>query len=830
MPKAMVNHMGCRVVMRKTLFVACIVIISALCLLLGGCGDKEVSENAIISVQLNKSGTDVAFEVVLTKEYVKEHKSDKLYLFEFMPYESTSDINSMKPVKEFKVGNEVSFKLPYINGNDNRLYSKFAVAEKLVSGKYNLITGAKYIENIEILADNNETFPSGGSKKGLAVQMFSDAQQLGVAHTVINVPLNEYMLGANSEGALSFHYNGQTFYLNRNMISILDHKVKTYSEAGINVYLNVILTAPTADANENIRSFYYDNISPEASYYALNTKNETSMKAFRAFMDYICLRYTSPEHTYGFVPAIIVGFEVNSNSEWNNVGSAELSSYIYSYCTAFRTAYTAMRSHYSEGRVYISLGNNFNYVDNPEIDFPAEDFLSAFNTAIKNSGDIEWGLSVNIYPTEGGGADYWNDAMAQDSFDTPFITMKNIGTLTEYMNREALLYNSEPRSIIVGEFGLPGNPDDGNGMTLQAAAYALAYYTVCRNEDIDALIYSRHVDNPNESARYGLWTNGGMGTATAATKKPIYNVFSLIDTARGEDVTSFVKQTVGTGVFGSYLGDNVKYKDFIDRNAVDPITAYEDDYKRGYKKRLLFDLTGGSLYNFYPSDGAGYIELKPLTDKAKTMLYSQIVGVPTEYKGISNVITEDEAFKDAHYISIRVMVSAPVELEYVDLALRLRKNADGMSPASVYNGEVKLKPNEWHTVSFDIRELCELSDGDIDIIKLWIRTPNGEWVDGDYGIWLENAAVYTKGGLPVIVIILLVILGIAALLVAAYGVLFIRAQLIRKKRREERERLRREQMYRQSVQRPGQVPPGYPPRSQNVRNMNNTNYRNGNNR
>lgn len=828
LPKAMVNLMGCSKNRRTVIWIACFLISVALCLLISGCGGEDVTKNEITSVYLTKSASDISFEINLTKEYVKENKSDKLYLFEFLPYESTADINSKKPVKEFKVGSNVTFKIPYINGNDNRLYSKFAVAEKLDNGNYSLITGAKYVDNIEMLAENTEAFPNRGSKKGLTVQMFSDAQQLGVAHTVVNVPVNEYMLGANTEGAMSFHYNGQTYYLNKAMMAVLDHKVKTYSEAGINVYLNILLSAPAADANDNIRSFYYDGISSDASYFAFNTKNETSMKAFRAFMDYICGRYTTPDHTYGFAPAIIMGFEVNSNSQWNNVGTADLSNYIHSYCTAFRVAYTAMRSHYSEGRVYISLGNNFNYVENPQVDFPAEDFLSAFNAAISSSGNIEWGLSVSAYPSVASGADYWNDAMAQDNFDTPFITMKNIGVLTDYMNKDALLYESEPRSIIIGEFAVSGNPSDGNNMTLQAAAYALAYYTAVKNDDIDAFIYSRHVDNPDEPFYYGLWTNTGIGYASAATKKPIYNVFSLIDTDRSEDVTAFVKQTVGTGVFGSYLGDDVKYKLFNERNVIEPKTAEESDYKRGYKKRLLFDLTEGSLYNFYPSDGASYIELGSLEDGSKTMLYAGISGVPSEYKGISNTITSDTAFEDAHYISLRVMVSAPVELESVDLMLRLQKNSDAESSAAVYSGEVQVKPNVWNNVSFNVRDLTKLTEGDVDVLKLWIRTPDGEWVEGRYGIWLENAVVYTKGGLPVIVVILLVILGLIGLAVLAYGVLFVRAQLIRRKRRLARERMRREQLQRQAAARSmgnASYPPQYPPRPGNGQNMNNTNYR-----
>ena len=60
-----------------------------------------------------------------------------------------------------------------------------------------------------------------------------------------------------------------------------------------------------------------------------------------------------------------------------------MSNYIYSYCTAFRAAYTAMKSHFANGRVYISLGNNFTSMASepgaaadPLYDYAAKDFLN----------------------------------------------------------------------------------------------------------------------------------------------------------------------------------------------------------------------------------------------------------------------------------------------------------------------------------------------------------------------------------------------------------------------------------------------------------------------
>lgn len=791
--------------------------ILALMLFAGAVSANTKDAGEITSVTLTKSQSEVAIEISLTKEYVKANKPATMYIFELLPHESTSNINSMEPVKEFKLAENTTVKIPFYNGNMTRLYSKFVVAEKTDDGTYNIITKAKYVENVSVLAKNTEAYPERSSKKGLQVQMFTDAQQLGVAHTVVNVAINEYLHGESSDASQSFVYNGQTFYVDSAKIALLDHKVKTYTDAGINVYFNIILTAPGENAHPNIASLYYEGISSDATLYALNTKNETAMKSFQAFMDYLASRYTREDRAYGFVPAFIMGFEVNSNRVWNNAGDVSLTNYIYSYCTAFRVAYTAMTSHYANGRVYISLGNNFNaavsdlsITANSLQDYPAKDFLDSFAAVIKSSGDIPWGLSINPHPSTPGLTEFWNDEYATDDFETPFITMKNLGTLTRYMSEEALLYNSEIRSIIIGEFGLSGDPSSDESMTMQAAAYALAYYAVEQNDDIDAFIYHRHMDHSGEAQYYGLWTNVPDSTVEPLAKKPIYNVFSLIDTQKSEEVTAFVKHTVGTGAFGMFIAENVKYKQFNDRTVFEGQIADAEELDRGYKEKVLFDLTEGKLCDFYPTDGAQYVELRSFGDASETMLYAKLPDTLDGYTGIGNASFDEDALYKAHYITIRVMVTAPAEVDSMRFMLRLQDNGDGENNSAVYECEVTVTPNVWNDVSFNIKDFSAKTDGEVDLMKLWVSNTESDREIGEYGIRLESVTLQVKRGMGVIGWIFIVLLILAALAVGAYGALFLRARYIRKKRREAAMRQRQEMMRTQQIQR-GQMQ--YPPQN-----------------
>ncbi|MGN1128909.1 MAG: DUF5722 domain-containing protein, partial [Candidatus Flemingiibacterium sp.] len=485
--------------------------------------------------------------------------------------------------------------------------------------------------------------------------------------------------------------------------------------------------------------------------------------------------------------------------------------------------------HYTNGRVYISLGNNFNSaaetpgVDaDPAYDWPAKEYLDFFASVVRNSGDIDWGLSVNPYPSDQSMTEFWLDEYAKNEVTTPFVTMKNIGVLTEYMHGESLTYNGKPRSIIIGEFGVGGDPSSNDSMSMQAAAYALAYYAAAQNEDIDAFIWHRHVDHAGEGLCFGLWSSIDGNVQLPLAKKTIYSVFAQIDTAKSGDVTSFVKTLVGSGAFSLFMPDNVKYSQFAVRTVIDAIRADESEFEKGFGERTLFDLTQGSFCKFYPTDNFKYVELSPFDGRPETILYAMASGIPTEYSGIGTVISEPEALKDAHYITLELMINAPEEVAGVDLMLRLEKTGDADTDTVVFDGEVLLKPNVMQTVSFKIKDFTSLTDGRADILKLWIKTPDADSPDGDYGIWLRDVVLHTKSGISVFGVIISIVIALIALAVLAYLALYIRAQHIRKKRRAEAERRRRQQLRMQAMQQNRGMNP--PPYSQNPNN--NGNYNN----
>lgn len=797
-----------------TAVVAAVAICAALCFNVAAAGTDS---NCISSVALSKSGTDISIEVLLKKDYVKGNKSATLYLFELMPYNSIDNLGALTPVKEFKPAEKSSIKLPYFNGNGNRLFSSFAVAEKLSDGSYSAITPVRYIDNIDVLCRNQQPYPSTSSKKGLQVQMLYDAQQLGVNHTVISVNLNDYIVGENTQDSISCLYNGQSYYFSKSLLNRLDYTVRSYSDAGINVYLNIYLAAAPENANAVKRSFYFENANPEATLFAVNTGNETAVKNYQAFIEHLISRYTDPQRPAGFAPNIILGYNVNEGETFNSGGEMYFESYVENYAKLLRMTQAAMDSHYSNGRVYVSVSNAFNYED-PEkkMNFSAKRFIEALSENLKKSGDIPWGIAINPNPSVEGVTEFWNDDMAEDNFSTPYITMKNIGVLTRFMNQSDYQYNSQCRNIIISSFAISGRADNEQEMTMQAAAYALAYYTVADNEDIDAFIYHRHVDHSGEGYSYGLWSAAEGAVLQPQAKKPIYNVFSLIDTERGKEATSFVKTTVGNGIFGMFMSEKAKYDKYNTRTIIEDIRADEKEYAKGYSKEILFDLTEGSLCGFYPSDGDGYVELRQLEGSDKVMLYSVSNGRNGEYVGISNRFTEDSVLDKTSYISLRMMVTAPEDQQSVTVVLRLQDDYTDSKKSVVYEGEVQLKPGEWQDVAFKVKDFAALTSSDLDLMKIWIKAAEGSGV-GEYGVWLERVTLYNKKGVTVIGVVLWVLLAVVLLAVAGIGVLYLRAWYIRRRRRAEKLRRMRERQQAEAMNRRRMNPPPY---SGNIRTNN----------
>ena len=469
------------------------------------------------------------------------------YLFELHPYET--GIGSRTDYAAWsEKGDKLSFTVPYSGDpSDSRLYSRFVAAVN-VGGTYQAISGPIYVTNPGDVAAFTEEFPEAQSKKGLLIEldMLGDAMNLGVKHTTINIPYH-HIWGGN----LAYDYNGTTYYFNEDLIASYDKMISSFSAKGI-VVTAILLNGWNPDKPELVMPGV--TRQDDAFYYGFNVSTKEGYEATRALFSFMAERYSGSNYDHGRVSNWIVGNESNNNKNWNKVGPMELSEYTKLFEQDFRVAYTAIKSHSKNARVYFSTDYEWKKT-NTSLQYAAKDFIDLFNAGIRAEGNIDWGLAYHPYPYPMVEPEFWDDdqtGMVNDTENSPVVNFKNLHVLTDYFQKpELLTADGRVRHIILSEEGFTSqSASRGPVYDIQAAAFAYAYYLVDSNPYIDAFILNRQVDSiteVNTSCAFGLWTvdMSRPDKVIAVMPKNIYEVFKYIDTNKSLKYTEFAKEIIG---------------------------------------------------------------------------------------------------------------------------------------------------------------------------------------------------------------------------------------------------------------------------------------------
>lgn len=396
-----------------------------------------------------------------------------------------------------------------------------------------------------------EAFPVAVSKKGLQVEMVDDALALGIKHAALNVHLAQLILPETEDtaGRLTWRLQGKDFAFDKGQIEALDQRVKALSDHGVVVYLILLVyESPRAEVNRLLLHPRYDRAAPN-HLGAFNTETEEGRLWLRATIEFLSQRWSRPDQQFGRAAGYIVGNEVNSHWWWSNMGRVTMQEFANDYLRALRLIHGAVRRNAPWARVYVSLDHHWG------IRYPAGDETQCFagkelidylaRTARSESeGDFDWHLAYHPYPENLFEPRFWNDQSALQTPDTPRITFKNLEVLTQYLQREELLFEGKPRRVILSEQGFH-TPDGPDGEAIQAAAYCAAYRKVAALDGVDAFILHRHVDHPHEGGlRLGL-RRFLPGEREPRPAKLIYECFRRADGPGWEGAFQFALPIVG---------------------------------------------------------------------------------------------------------------------------------------------------------------------------------------------------------------------------------------------------------------------------------------------
>ncbi|MBQ7699563.1 MAG: hypothetical protein IJT49_04380 [Clostridia bacterium] len=751
----------------------------------------SAKENSVthLTASISKNGQYVELEAEFSLSDIEKYSGKTLSLFAVAPGSYPGEEPAEQ--KDITVRDRLSLQVSFRDKTKTCYVLAYEDEEEGVTPA----TNYAYVSNPDVLAANTYDYPEVKSKKGLDITMFADAQLLGASHAVIKVPINEY-LTTDTSNATVYKFGGFAYYFDKSRTALLDHTVKTYSDAGIRVYIQLLLTKRGEGQPEYL---YFADADEKADCFAINVYSKQACDTLYAFVSYLAERYTS-ENRVGFCGSYILGSEVNSNRYKNNAGPMSVSEYTEAYAAALRIVDSALRSVYSNGRVYVSVANNFNkpsYDNNADstLDYSVMDFCSHLSDKIKEGGDIPWRLSVDPYNIDRNKADFKDAEGSEYSYDARYITMDNINIITSLFSQPAYMYNGQRRPVIIGEISYPCGGNTEDEQKAQAAAFSLAYYKAEANEQIEAIIYSQQVDSASDEKNAGLYTRANGTENTADIKKSIYNVFRYIDTDYSNVITEpylsyYGLTTWGEAVSGYSLSQPSR------RYVISGSGTSETPGLKNASLVKASDFNKAEL-DFYPSENTRMITTERDGEAAALYgsEYSLIAELNTasyqEYRGVS--VNGDFDVADAEYAVLDMKLTSDDKTGVADVVLRLNgKNENGAD--AVYEGLTSVTFGQYYRIYFDLTEFRGVCKDSVYRISVWAK-PHKEEDNGQYKM-LINGVSFAKhdkdaAAGSVAKTIIVIIICIILLAAAAYAIMYLRAYIIYRKKKKRIEDKRR---------------------------------------
>ncbi|MCL2098895.1 MAG: DUF5722 domain-containing protein [Oscillospiraceae bacterium] len=795
--------------------------------------DNEIVQNVPIESQddiWSSPGTaSLRLQVYINGSDAQKYSGEHLYICKLKTYEDTARVNSENIAVSFEVRSDESF--TYIlsvltdlsNFNNGEIYNKFVIAAR-IGDSLTPISDAKYIGNINHLSDMRDTPPDSFSKKGLAaVQMPGEARLLGVRHTTVKIVLNDFISAEPS--SVNYMFGGEEFYFNMDAIAEYDRRIKYLTNEGINVTAALVISANDynrpqlhhgdeegggegGENDENAENEENEAVEPETMlrpidhlihgaarenaavrpfYFGINTADEFGFKYFAALMSFIADRYVREDMGSGRIYNLILGSEIG-NISMNYCGQIEAEQYAKDYMRALRIADTAARSRFGGARVYVPLDNSFAHSpDNGYVNRQLIDLLCEYS---ETEGNFIWNVAVHAYNADRYSLETWRESSPVDSYETPYITMKNINVLADYINieKQAYLPDGETRKLMLAGQGFTSGGISTEGMELQAASFIYAYLKAKYTPEITAFIYHGQMDNPSEEIGYfGLWTEQGE-------KKLIHDVFKYMDTDKEAGYTGFAKPLLNIDKFEELIP-------FYPEEA-EPAVILTETTGKPNRSRMNFAVgigrfgTGAVLDGFIGSANMSELSVEEYEGEHSGLNRVLFAGFTEPLRGdfgsIFKIYDRDNALdlSGCRFVELNMRIDSDLELDAKRTTqVILTLEAETPEALYMYEGMANIRLNEDTAVYFDISEW----EGRSGIHRVAVAAnPYSEAYGGsgggyDFKMYIQSVTAVNVSRINFIRSFIIAVIIIVLLLAAAWTALFIRARIIRERRRRLRE-------------------------------------------
>ncbi|MBQ4327989.1 MAG: hypothetical protein IJC32_06215 [Clostridia bacterium] len=769
--------------MKKLFFTLCLLALTLATL--AACGDKTGDTDGVIKVKYNSETGKVSVSATLTSDTYKKYKNETLYLMEIPAGQSIRDVATSVPAAQLKAKGTMEQSLELKSGARTLLYSGFVLAYYNYAEGYTPIGEVRYVENPEALATSKQKYPDYASPKGLFVTSAAQAVKTGTKHTVIRVPVEKFIRAKGDEETLATIFCGNSYYISRAEIAKLDHKIKTMSESGIEVLLQFTLDTDPYALDEGVgklASLYTRGGSApegENKHYALAVTDPDGFEKLASFFEYIAQRYTQQDGEYGFAGAFIIGDSVNDLESANTDVERTLAETTERYSTIFRIAYTALRSNYANGKIFVPVDSEWSYETAPETDttppdtasdttdetasdpeggqtpstpmpvarkrrFGAKEFLSNFAAKITLGGDIPYSVCLTLL--HDGDSDVKND-ISQGGKTPTKINCGNLTAVNTFLNSAGLTYGDDRRELAVIA-SIPAQDEKK-----MAQSYAELYFA-CTDNAVSAFIYNGERDNATGNGETGLMTAQAEGQK--GEKRKIYDIFCAIDRTNCAETLSKLSDSLGS------RAEKYAEEKKLAFHAVTDGSSTEIKVKRG-ESAALYTFDGTSVADFYPAYSA--VSLSPRDENGGAIEAVLSPLGPGDLMGVRSPEISGERLQRGKVIKVTLNATLPTS-NTGKLTLLLQSTGKNIASCE---STVTAQSGNRQTVWFDISEFADkIDEKDTLRLSLLCEADNSAPLRGDetadtgYSLTIYGIELVTKKPIsPLwwIIPIILVILG-----------------------------------------------------------------------
>lgn len=428
------------------------------------------------------------------------------------------------PGREFEVGISISdchYEMPTL--------LKWAVVNPEAT---ELASPFHYLPDVISIHDYPELKPA--NRKGLGAwgpgRPESDLKDLDVSAVTINILLHQFLRSQPCPECEPWDFAGTTWYIHQPTIGHYDRWI--HSAAQYKLLVSAILLIPQAAqfADKEIgRRMAHPDADPTGIYVMPNVSDPLGVQTYAAALEYLAQRYGRADARFGRIHHWIIHNEVNSGWVWTNAGKKSSLEYLDLYLKSMRMVHLIARIYNPSAQVFISLDHHWT-TQYGQTGYKGRDMLEHLRDLCQIEGDFPWALAFHPYSQNLFDPKVWLNDEAQDIFNTPKITFKNLSVLDRWFAQPDFQFLGQRRIIHLTEQGLNSPDYSDESLRNQSAGMAYAWRQMRSIPSISMFHYHNWVDHRQEGGlRIGLRKfpddhDDPLG------RKPIWYLFQALNT------------------------------------------------------------------------------------------------------------------------------------------------------------------------------------------------------------------------------------------------------------------------------------------------------------